>query len=136
MLGHDWIASKVSKAIVCDVRKDLDVQLLGEITGDIIETKKLKLWAVINNAGVADGGCFDWTPLDVFIKTMDVNYFGILRVIKSTLPYLKQTTSSRIINISSIAGLTACGPLFGAYAGSYYIHIYTHTYPTLLVHIH
>ena len=109
--------NKVSRVIICDVTKDNDVKLLGELVAKVIKEKKLKIWALINNAGVADGGCFDWTPISVYQKDMEVNYFGVLRVTRALLPFFKQSKSSRIINISSVAGCFVCGPLFGAYAG-------------------
>ena len=109
--------NKVNEVIMCDVCNDDDSESLGKLVGKLIKEKQLKLWAVINNAGIAEGGCLDWTAISLYQKTMDVNYFGVIRIIKELLPYLKQTKSSRIINISSAAGCFACGPLFGAYAG-------------------
>jgi short-subunit dehydrogenase len=48
---------------------------------------------------------------------MDVNFFGTVAVTKALLPLLKRTRGSRIINVSSVAGLGA-GPMFGAYSAS------------------
>lgn len=47
-------------------------------------------------------------------KAMDVNYLGMISVIKAMLPLLKKTKGSRIINISSYAELSggaALGPM-------------------------
>ena len=76
-----------------------------------------KLWAIINNAGIAPIGFTDWVSLDVFRKAMEVNYFAVVGVTKELLPLLKQSQHSRIINLSSMAGKAAtCS--FGPYAGS------------------
>jgi NAD(P)-dependent dehydrogenase (short-subunit alcohol dehydrogenase family) len=48
---------------------------------------------------------------------MDVNYFGTVRMIKSALPLLKQSKESRIVNVSSLAGLTSM-MYMGAYCAS------------------
>jgi len=79
--------------------------------------KKLRLWALINNAGIAPMGLVDILPMSYFRDSMEVNYFGVITVIKAFLPLLKATYGSRIINISSQAGLLS-GPLFGAYSAS------------------
>ncbi|XP_048755093.2 dehydrogenase/reductase SDR family member 9-like isoform X2 [Ostrea edulis] len=62
------------------------------------------LWAVINNAGVAlhTGLCEAQTP-DNFKDCLNVNFFGMVMVVKHFLPLLRKS-SGRIINMASIAG--------------------------------
>lgn len=105
--------------LVGDVTKDADVKKIGDTIGQMISSSKkdLKLWAVVNNAGVAPCGFTDWLDMDTIKQVMDVNYFGVVAVSKVCLPYMKKTRGSRIINISSLAGLTS-GAHLGAYSAS------------------
>jgi NAD(P)-dependent dehydrogenase (short-subunit alcohol dehydrogenase family) len=96
---------------------------LGNKVDQLISEKHLSLWAVVNNAGIGNGAYIDWTPLEIYQKVMDVNYFGIIRVIKATLQQLKKTKYSRIINISSVAGHFG-NSILGAYCGKYRFYIF------------
>jgi len=59
---------------------------------------------LINSAGILKEGYFENLSENDFRHVMDVNYFGLLSVIKTFLPMLKQS-HGRIVNISSVAGL-------------------------------
>ena len=76
-----------------------------------------KLWAVINNAGIAPCGFTDWMPLEITKHCMDVNFFGPVALVKACIPYLMRSRGSRIINISSLAGLSS-GANLGSYSAS------------------
>jgi len=71
------------------------------------------LWAVITNAGLSSFGQVEWVPLDVYKKTMDINFFGTVRTVKATLPLIRQA-KGRVITIASMMGR------FGAPARSPY----------------
>lgn len=116
--GKNRLEGKVSLSILCDVTNESDVLRLAVATEDLAAKKKIHLWAVINNAGIARFGLIDWLDLSEIKKVMDVNYIGAVSVIKATLPQLKKTRDSRIINISSLAGICGGTPFFGAYAAS------------------
>ena len=74
------------------------------------------MWAIINNAGIAPLGAIDWLSLESIRKTMDVNYFGLIIVTQLFMPLLKKTKNSRIINVSSAAGVAGL-VYFGSYCG-------------------
>ena len=118
--GVKRLNGKVRLAIKCDVTKQNDINRLTKATENLMidRNEGLRLWAVVNNAGIAPLGYFDWTEMEVIRNTMEVNFFGIVSVSKAMLPLLKKTRNSRIINISSVAGLTS-GPLFGPYSGKF-----------------
>ena len=59
---------------------------------------------VFNSAGVAHPGKFEELGDDIFHWMMDVNYFGIINVLKTLVPLMQKRGSGHIVNISSIAG--------------------------------
>ena len=64
---------------------------------------------VVTSAGVAVPGYFDDVPVDVFERTMAVNYLGTVYIAKAAVP-LMRGSGGRIVMISSGAGLIG---LFG-----------------------
>lgn len=74
---------------------------------------------LINNAGVAYAGKFEDTPIEIFHQMMNVNYFGMVNVLKNLVPHMIQKKSGHIVNLSSIAGF---GGVYGytAYGASKY----------------
>jgi len=72
---------------------------------------------LITSAGIAHPGYFQDIPLEIFERTMGVNYFGALYSIKAVLPAMQQQKKGHIVLISSGAGLIG---IFGytAYAPS------------------
>jgi NAD(P)-dependent dehydrogenase (short-subunit alcohol dehydrogenase family) len=62
--------------------------------------------AVINNAGIGPGlGAYGETVgMDQFRQAFDVNVFGVQRVTRAALPYLRRRGRGLIVNISSTMG--------------------------------
>ncbi len=67
------------------------------ITGDGIGT-------VVHCAGYGIGGAAEDTPLDAIYGQFETNYFGILRVNKKLLPYMRSRGPSLVIVLGSVAG--------------------------------
>ncbi|MBF0598424.1 oxidoreductase [Faecalibacter rhinopitheci] len=63
-----------------------------------------KIDVIVNNAGYCLVGSMEEMTDEEFRKTVDVNLFGTVNVIRNVLPYLRQQQSGHIINISSNAG--------------------------------
>jgi len=59
---------------------------------------------LINAAGFAHPGYCEELPLDIYRKTMDVDYFGTLHAVKAALPAMMEQRSGHIVNFSSMAG--------------------------------
>ncbi len=59
---------------------------------------------LINSAGIAHPGHVQDLDVDIFRRTMEINYLGTVHVTKALLPALIARRSGHIINISSIAG--------------------------------
>ncbi|HVL01075.1 MAG TPA: SDR family oxidoreductase [Dongiaceae bacterium] len=60
---------------------------------------------LINNAGVAGGGPFDWLSLDDWHWMMNINFNGVLRGCHAFVPAMKEQGHGHIVNIASMAGL-------------------------------
>lgn len=72
---------------------------------------------LVNNAGVESAGSVEEAPFADFRASMETNYFGMLRCIQALVPSMRQRRSGCIINVTSIAGRLASGPLI-AYMAS------------------
>lgn len=85
----------------CDVSRDED---LANAVGAMDQR-----WGgtdvLINNAGVAGGGPFDWLSMDDWHWMMNINFNGVLRGCRAFVPRMKEQGSGYIINIASMAGL-------------------------------
>lgn len=59
---------------------------------------------LVNNAGSALPGTFEEVEEVRWRADLDVKLFAAMRCVRAALPYLKQSTQARIININSIVG--------------------------------
>ncbi|MRR28973.1 SDR family NAD(P)-dependent oxidoreductase [bacterium] len=87
-------------ALSADVSKKEDVE---KALLDFVNANRLPDM-VFNSAGVAHPGRFEELGDDIFHWMMDVNYFGIVNVLKVLVPLMQQHKNGVIVNISSIAG--------------------------------
>ena len=60
---------------------------------------------LITSAGIAIPGYFMEIPVEIFNRTMEVNYFGTLYAIRAVLPAMERAGKGNIVLISSGAGL-------------------------------
>ena len=61
------------------------------------------LWGLVNNAGILYLLPIEWTPMDIFKHTADVNLWGMIDVTKTFVPLVKKA-QGRVVNFSSVAG--------------------------------
>ncbi|HBM84893.1 MAG TPA: short chain dehydrogenase [Halieaceae bacterium] len=105
----------VAHAYACDVA-DLDAcdKLVTDVTADFGGADIL-----INNAGrsIRRSVRYSYDRFHDFERTMQLNYFGALRLIMGFLPGMEQREQGQVINISSIGVLTS-PPRFSAYVAS------------------
>lgn len=73
-------------------------------------------FALVNNAGVAFGSPLEVEKVEKMRLQMEVNYFGVVQVVRCFLPLLRRA-HGRIINISSISGKSSM-PFNGSYCAS------------------
>jgi L-fucose dehydrogenase len=106
--GHTYAEELQAKGIDALFCKT-DVTKPNEIEDAIaaIVKKYKKIDVVINNVGVNDGVGFDASYED-FMNSLKLNMVSYYLVVKSALPYLKESKGN-ILNIGSKVGLTGQG---------------------------
>ena len=85
----------------CDVSRDEDL----EQAAATMQQRWGGTDVLVNNAGVAGGGPFDWLSMDDWHWMMNINFNGVLRGCRAFVPGMKAQGSGYIINIASMAGL-------------------------------
>lgn len=96
---------------------ELDVNNEGSVYSaiDIISKEKNKLDVLVNNAGYGLFGSLEDLSIDEIRGLFDTNYFGIVRLIKNSLPLMRLGKGRRtIVNISSVGGRIGA-PILSAY---------------------
>ena len=83
----------------------------------LAETGRIDI--VVNNAGMGYGGAVEDTSLAEAKATMEVNFYGVMRVCKAVLPEMRSQGQGLIVNISSIGGLVGL-PFVALYSASKY----------------
>ncbi|MCR5140059.1 MAG: oxidoreductase [Bacteroidaceae bacterium] len=68
---------------------------------------------LINNAGYGYFGAIENVPMEEAKRQLDVNLFGLARLIQLVLPSMRERKSGRIINVSSVVGKSVL--LFGGW---------------------
>lgn len=93
--------------------QELDVDSDDSVTKAIaaIRSQIGSIETLVNNAGIENRGSIEETPLQVFRATMETNYFGPLRCIRTCLPEMRERRNGCIVNVSSVAGQIAVSPL-------------------------
>ena len=90
-----WKGAKGVDAFLLDLRSGASVAAAGArvrawvAAGGAREEVPLRaLHALVNNAGIGSSGVVDWTTMQAFRDTMEVNFFGHVAVTKELLPQL------------------------------------------------
>lgn len=100
-----------------DVTKEDSVrELLQRVKSYLDDHSAQRLWALVNNAGVARIGLVEWGEfLNQLEELFAVNLFGMVRMTRTFLPLLRSSNSSgkefRIININSILSRIPMQPI-------------------------
>jgi NAD(P)-dependent dehydrogenase (short-subunit alcohol dehydrogenase family) len=129
--GHNVIATSRSPSKTPDAVSAVTSQPNGKwlaldvtasqdsITKTIAEAESLfgTIDVLVNNAAYAVLGAAEDVPEDIARKEYETNYWGPLKIIRAILPSMRERKSGTIVNVSSIAGMTAL-PTAAFYSGS------------------
>jgi short-subunit dehydrogenase len=86
-----------------DVNSDASVQACV----DQVSTQTGRLDILVNNAGYVLTGAAEETSIAEAKAQFETNFFGVARMVNAVLPAMREAKAGRIINIGSLAGLTA-----------------------------
>src|SRR3569833_3195855 len=84
---------------------------------DMVLKEQGHIDVLINNAGNGITGPLYAMPVDAAKKQIEVNFFGVVRVVSAVLPSMIEHKQGLVINISSLAGLFGL-PYQGLYSAS------------------
>lgn len=76
-----------------------------------------QLDVLVNNAGYGAVGAFEAASQEQIRRQFDTNVFGLMNVVRATLPYFRQQRSGTIINVASVGGRITF-PLYSLYHGT------------------
>ncbi|GAA4449747.1 SDR family oxidoreductase [Phytohabitans houttuyneae] len=96
-----------------DVRDDTSVRAGVAAAADALGG----LDVLVNNAGIGAQGTVETNPDEEWLRVLDVNVVGIVRVTRAALPHLRASEHAAIVNTCSIAA-TAGLPARALYSAS------------------
>ena len=99
-----------AKALTLDVTSDSQID--SAVTQAFAQFGQIDV--LVNNAGYGIAGAIEEATEAEFRPVFETNVFGLIRVTRAFLPYLRKQRSGHILNLSSIGGVTA-SPGWGYY---------------------
>ena len=96
-----------------DVRSDDSVAACLSAVSGLVD----RIDILVNNAGYELAGALEEFSLDEVKAQFETNFFGVVRMVKAVLPLMRRQKNGQIINVSSLAGLSAI-PFLGIYSAS------------------
>ncbi|KAK3578524.1 hypothetical protein CHS0354_007780 [Potamilus streckersoni] len=106
--GAKALGSKASKRVhivSMDVGND---KSMAEAL-DYVKTKlpKKGIWGIVPNAGFNVMGDVEWLTIGLVHKAMNVNLYGMIRLTKAFLPFVRKS-QGRVVIVSSVKGCYPC----------------------------
>ncbi|ACY13984.1 SDR family oxidoreductase [Haliangium ochraceum] len=95
---RDGVALDIRQLDVCDPDS-----IAACVQGVIADYGRVDI--LVNNAGAGYLGTLEQTPFADLQRTMDVNYYGVVRMTQALLPHMRAARSGRIVSVTSIGGV-------------------------------
>lgn len=103
-LGRADLLKERAGSLPLDIRAlDVTSSDVGAVIDQVV-TDHGSLDAVVNNAGVGRVGTVETLGLPAFRDAMEVNFFGVVRVVEAAMPHLR-ASRGRVLTLSSVGGV-------------------------------
>ncbi|CAN8002546.1 unnamed protein product [Ixodes hexagonus] len=90
------------RVVHLDVTKEDHIRRAAKTIAGELGTRAL--WAVVANAGMMSAGELEWGSSDSVRYLFEVNVFGVVNIVKMTLPFLRRAQGARVVIVASVAG--------------------------------
>lgn len=116
IIAHELSETEQHTAFIEDIKEKYKV-LIQPVYFDLTDSNQMRTAVrelfngkkdvdiLINCAGIAHGGLFQMTSVDIIRKVFDINFFSMLELTQLLLRPMVRKKSGCIINFSSISGL-------------------------------
>lgn len=106
-----------AKVAVLDVNTESVASHFFAITADVSDSESVSeavnaagermggVDLLVNNAGISCVGTVDVSTDDDWRRVFDINVFGVARVSRATVPWLRRSASASIVNVCSIGAM-------------------------------
>ena len=101
--------------IACDIADEASVATLGSRIAEAVGDETVDV--LINNAAYGAAGPVELVSIEEWKAQFAVNVFGTVAVTQVVLPFLRNSSRGRIVNVSSVAGRVYV-PFFAPYYSS------------------
>jgi short-subunit dehydrogenase len=99
--------------VTLDVRSDASVSACL----NTVSSQAGRVDVLVNNAGYELAGALEEHSIDEAKAQFETNFFGVVRMTKAVLPFMRRQKHGQIVNITSLAGLSSI-PFMGMYSAS------------------
>jgi short-subunit dehydrogenase len=99
--------------VALDVRSDASVAACV----NTVSSQAGRVDVLVNNAGYELAGALEEHSIDEAKAQFETNFFGVVRMTKAVLPFMRRQKYGQIVNITSLAGLSSI-PFMGMYSAS------------------
>ncbi len=112
--GEELRATAEAEHLPIEIRR-LDVCDAGSVAEAVGDPAAIDV--VVNNAGFEVSGALELVDDELWMRQLDTNVLGPMRVVRAVLPAWRDRGSGTIVNVSSIAGVVG-SPFGGVYSAS------------------